>query len=123
MVRGIMSIMADIKQFPVDRAAETVTDKRLSIGFAAASIVFSVLVTVTSGAWITGQIVGAYNIKLDNLTAQWQRDHDDWRRQTDELTTLVRSLGNQTATESAQIEALKQSLIQERSERLDFERR
>jgi hypothetical protein len=115
--------MADIRKFPLGSGDDTAAGRRLSIGFAIAAVVFSVIVAAVTGTWVTAQTAGASGARIDNLTTVMQRDHDEQTRHIDQLMSLIGSVGNQAAIQGAQIEALRQAITQERGERLDYEQR
>lgn len=114
--------MSDLRRFPFDRAAESKTEKRFSLGFAITSTVFAVFVAAITGTWISGQIAGSYGAKIDSLTSQLSQDRAEQRQQIDEISITVQRESNQIAAQSAQIQALQESLKIEHAERIELER-
>lgn len=76
------------------------------------------------GPLITGSIVfGRTDETLRSLAQAQQRDHDETAKHLDALAAIVNSLSAGQSAQAQQIEALRNFMQQERSDRLESERR
>ena len=115
---NVAGIMRNVTDFPVDRDRGA-TPRRVSVTFAVLSVLGSAVLATATAAVTGGMMMGRVEADLASLTTQLDRT----ALAITAVTNNVNSVGLQTATLAAQVDALRQALVQERADRLDAERR
>jgi hypothetical protein len=108
--------MGNVARFPLGGQPDS-APSWLGALFAGCVVVMSI-----GGALLTsGMMLGRVDATMANQSALIQRDHEETTKQIDALTANVTAIATQSAATQAQVGSLRDSLIQERTDRLNGE--
>lgn len=84
--------------------------------------IVGIILPIATGT-ITGSVMlGRASAQIESLGRELDQDHKETKGQINSLTSNVSSVSIQASSLAAQVESLRQLLVQERSDRLESER-
>jgi hypothetical protein len=115
----VITAVGNVMRFPGQEGPESGSTRYVSVALAG----MSAAVGLVSALIFCGVVFGSAESDIRNLSSVFQLDHTETKRAIDALTTNVNSLAMHDSALTSQVDALRTSLEQERSDRLDMERR